>query len=178
MRIVGGIARGRRLFSPKTRHVRPTGDRVRESLFQILGPLDGAIVVDAFGGTGALGCEALSRGAEHVYFFESDRRAIEAISENVRRVDAEERTTIRFGDFFRKALQIDRPIDLWLIDPPYRMGLSLRALEVIASHPMARADTLAVVERDRREEWEGQGSFVEEDNRTYGDTQVIFLRKS
>jgi 16S rRNA (guanine966-N2)-methyltransferase len=174
---VGGNASGQRLCPPKSRHVRPTGERVRESLFQILGALDGACVVDAFGGTGALGCEALSRGAEHVYFFESNRSAVEVITENVRRIGANERTTIQFGDFFRRSASIEEPIDLWFVDPPYHKGLSFKALEIIALHPMAGADTLVVVERDRREEDEGHSAFDEEDLRDYGDTRILFLRK-
>src|SRR5690554_3619799 len=86
MRIISGKARGLRLATPSTYHVRPTADRVREALFSILGDLEGAVVVDGFAGTGALGCEAISRGAARCYFFEKSREAVETVEENVRRI--------------------------------------------------------------------------------------------
>src|SRR5690349_16037799 len=98
MRIVAGEFRGRRLSAPPGARTRPTADRVREALFSILGAIEGMRVADVFAGSGALGIEALSRGAAHATFVERDRRAAEVIERNVASVGAEERSELLVGD--------------------------------------------------------------------------------
>lgn len=121
MRIIAGTYRGRRLASPTWEGVRPTSDRLRETLFNILAPrIEGARVVDGFAGTGAVGLEALSRGAAHVQFIERDRRAVALIERNAAACRAEGRYTIDCGDVaavLRRGHTAD--VDLILLDPPY-----------------------------------------------------------
>ena len=121
---MAGERKGTRLAAPAGRDTRPTSDRVRESLFAILGDVGGAEVLDAFAGSGALGFEALSRGAASVAFCDIDRTALAAVRENARRLRYADRCTIRRQDA-RRRLAADRAAgamyDLVLLDPPYTM---------------------------------------------------------
>ena len=121
MRVIGGTRKGRRLFSPRWAGLRPTADRLRETLFDVLGAsIEGAKVLDGCAGTGALGIEALSRGAEHVLFIDRDLRAVALIRRNVAHCELGDRCTIRRASL-PTALRrppID-PFDLVLLDPPY-----------------------------------------------------------
>lgn len=118
MRIVGGAARGRRLHAPKGADVRPTSDRTRESIFNVLmslGGVEGARVLDLFAGTGALGIEALSRGAEHATFVDRDVVLVQA---NLAAVGLAERATVTKADVLRW-LESAPPVDVAFADPPY-----------------------------------------------------------
>lgn len=154
MRIIAGSRKGARIFAPRGAETRPTGDRVREAVFNLVGPVEGAEVLDLFAGSGAMGLEALSRGAARVTFVESDRPAAETILRNLDKLDLQGATVLR-EDAGRK-LAADaaagRRYDLVLIDPPYRM--LARLLPTLALHlPAVVADDgLVVVESDAREE--------------------------
>jgi len=154
MRIVAGSRKGARIFAPKGLDTRPTSDRVREAVFNLLGPVDDAEVLDLYAGSGAMGLEALSRGAARVTFVESDREAAETIVKNLDKLELEGAVVLR-EDAGRK-LAADaaggRRYDLVLVDPPYAM-LS-RILPALAAHlPVVLAENgVAVVESDSREE--------------------------
>ena len=118
MRIIAGTHRGARIAAPKGLDTRPTGDRVREAAFNLIGPVEGATVLDLFAGSGAMGLEALSRGAASVTFVESDRAACRTIAENLERL----RLTgarLTCGDALWALRQDGRRYDLVLVDPPY-----------------------------------------------------------
>ncbi|RPJ71573.1 MAG: 16S rRNA (guanine(966)-N(2))-methyltransferase RsmD [Acidobacteria bacterium] len=121
MRIIAGSLKGRRLLTPTWEGLRPTSDRLRETLFNILGArLPGAHVLDGFAGTGAVGLEAISRGAGHVVFVEKDRRAAALIEENLRRCGVANGYAIIRADFGRLGRPDGpRPFDVILLDPPY-----------------------------------------------------------
>ena len=150
MRVVAGVARGRRLVAPRGDTVRPTADRVREALFASLAPLlPGAAVLDAFAGSGALGLEARSRGAAHVTFVEQDRRALEALRTNVATVglDAVE---VVVGDALRRVREATlpgAPFDLVLLDPPYALGEEPLGVLLADLVPLLAPDATVVVER-------------------------------
>ncbi|HKL78265.1 MAG TPA: 16S rRNA (guanine(966)-N(2))-methyltransferase RsmD [Gammaproteobacteria bacterium] len=133
MRIIGGHARGRRLQVPKGRDVRPTPDRVRETLFNWLqGELEGAAVLDLFAGSGALGLEALSRGAARVTFVENSRPALAALTANLETVGeppGAEVVRTSAWRFLRGAP--DRPYELVFLDPPYGQGLAAQAAQAL-----------------------------------------------
>ena len=145
MRVVAGIARGRRLVAPKGETTRPTSDFVREAVFNSLSShldLEGVTVLDVFAGTGALGIEALSRGAGHATFVESDRAALAALRANLETTGFEAQATVRAGDATRVVLPA---VDLAFADPPY----------AFAGWPalLARLDAgLVVIESDREVE--------------------------
>ena len=122
MRVVAGEARGRPIIAPEGNRTRPTSDRVRESIFNMLfslGATDGATVIDLFAGSGALGIEALSRGASHCTFVEQDRRAVECIRENLDVLGFTDRSTVIQADVVTWIERNTERVDLILADPPY-----------------------------------------------------------
>jgi 16S rRNA (guanine966-N2)-methyltransferase len=150
MRVVAGRFKGRTLHAPKGRATRPTSDKVREALFSILGDVEGAHVLDLFAGTGALGIEALSRGAARATFVDDDERATAAIGRNIEAVGAGTVATVRRRDALAFLEAGAGPFDLVLIDPPYssppQMGERLsRLLPGVLSN-----DGRIVTESDKR----------------------------
>ncbi len=155
MRIISGTSKGRRLATPKSQVVRPTSDRVKESIFNILGQVvEEKTVLDLFAGTGNLGIEALSRGARRAFFVEKGRQAIRLIKRNLSQLGMEGRSEIVPKDVYR-AIGIlklrGESFDLILMDPPYEKGLIIRTLEKINSHKIYHEDSILVIEHDRRE---------------------------
>jgi 16S rRNA (guanine966-N2)-methyltransferase len=148
MRIVAGEFRGRQLKSPTWEGLRPTSDRLRETLFNVLGPsVRGARVLDGYAGTGAIGIEALSRGAGAVTFVEQDPRAVKLIEANLAVLGASG-AIIRAG-FADAAARLEGQVfDLIIVDPPYAHGAAAEALGAAA--PLAAADTRIVVEHAAR----------------------------
>ena len=154
MRIIAGSRKGHTIHAPKGLDTRPTGDRVREAAFNLIGPVGDATVLDLFAGSGAMGLEALSRGASRAVFVESDREACRTIDRNLEKLRLTGATVV-----CRDALQAlaaeaqaGRRYDLVLVDPPYRMFSSLQS-SLIAYLPAVVADDgLLVVETDAKEE--------------------------
>jgi 16S rRNA (guanine966-N2)-methyltransferase len=154
MRIVAGSRKGARIFAPKGRETRPTGDRVREAAFNLIGPVDGMNVLDLYAGSGAMGLEALSRGAERATFVEADRLAAQTIVRNLEKLQFSD-ATVLVADAARQLASdaaSGRRYDLVLIDPPYRMLSGV--LPKLAAHLPAVVDPegLVVVESEAREE--------------------------
>jgi 16S rRNA (guanine966-N2)-methyltransferase len=183
MRIISGIAKGRRLAAPKSQAVRPTSDRVKESIFNILGgEVKGKVVLDLFAGTGNLGIEALSRGARRALFVEKGRQALRLIQKNLSQLGMEQRSEILPRDVSRAIgvlKQRGEPFDLILMDPPYEKGLIQKTLLELYSHPIYHKDSILVVEHDRREPIpevvEGWTLFRQ---RKIGNTLISFLSPS
>ena len=171
MRLTGGALGGRRLVAPRGEHTRPTSDRVREALFAILGPLDGADVLDLFAGSGALGLEALSRGATEATFVDAAPAAVHAVRRNLEALDL--RGEVRRDDacaFLRNAQSRGRSYDLILLDPPYRLAAGLGRELSEAVPPVLKAGGRVVVESDRRSPLELELPLLDE--RRYGDTTI------
>lgn len=183
MRIVGGVLRGRRLTAPDGRTVRPTADRAREGLFNILDhgaafadfQLAGASVVDAFAGTGALGLEALSRGAGHAYFLETDTDALRALRRNVETLDQGDRAEILVRDATRPG-RARAPSSLALLDPPYGTDLGASALTALAENGWLAPGAIAVVEQAAKEILSPPAGFETLDERRYGAALFTFVR--
>lgn len=175
MRIIAGSRKGARLYAPKGLDVRPTGDRVREAIFNLVGPVDGAEVLDLFAGTGAMGLEALSRGAARATFVEADRAAAATIVRNIDKVGLEGATVFREDAGRRLAADAaaGRRYDLVLIDPPYHM-LS-HFLPTLAEHlpAVVAPDGLVVVESEVREEPELPLAL--RTSRRYGNVRVTLF---
>jgi len=155
MRIISGTSKGRKLVTPKKYSVRPTSDRVKESLFNILGSeVEGKVVLDLFAGTGNLGIEALSRGAKWVIFVEKGRQALRLIQTNLKQFGLEDRSEILPKDVNRAIgilKQRGECFDLILMDPPYEKGLIQRTLMKLNSHQIYHRDSILVIEHNRRE---------------------------
>ena len=185
MRVIGGSARGRRLASPGNGHIRPTADRVKESLFSILnsllGNLDGLRVLDICAGAGSLGIEALSRGAELALFIDNHHESARLVAKNLALSGLAMRGMILEKDAI-VALDVlagrEKPFHLVFLDPPYRQGLAERILWRLSTSPLVDFSTLVVVETEAREELPADmGSLVQFDRRIYGDTAIVFFEK-
>ncbi len=150
MRIISGTLKGRRLDTPDWDGLRPTSEKLRETLFNVLrGRIAGARVLDGYAGTGAVGLEALSRGAAHVTFVDADRRAVRLIERNLRRCAVADRYAIIRARFAEAARTLHgQTFDLVLLDPPYGPDHLLTALEAAA--PLVAPDGLLVIEHARR----------------------------
>lgn len=175
MRIVAGSRRGARISAPKGLDTRPTGDRVREAVFNLVGPVDGAEVLDLYAGSGAMGLEALSRGAARATFVESDREAAETILRNLDKLGLEGAVVLR--DDAARRLAADaaggRRYDLVLVDPPYAM--LARVLPSLAAHlPAVLAEHgLVVVESAARDE--PDLPLPKRTSRRYGSVRVTLF---
>jgi 16S rRNA (guanine966-N2)-methyltransferase len=182
MRIVGGRHRGRALVAPPGRDIRPTSDRAREALFNILshgehaGVLPDAVVLDAFAGTGAFGLEALSRGAEEAYFLENARPALDALRRNIDALGETARAHVRSADATRPP-PAPKPASLAFLDPPYRSGLGPAALAALAIAGWLSGDALAIIEISAKEAFEPPPGFEVDDERRYGAARLVFLRR-
>lgn len=181
MRIVAGRHRGRHLAAPEGLAVRPTSDRTREALFNILGQgrddlpaLAGARVLDAFAGTGALGLEALSRGADNVSFIESQPTAIATLERNIRALEEEDSTEVIRADALRPP-RTSYPADIVLMDPPYSQGLAEPAITALARAGWIGAASLVVVELMAKEPFTPPAGFAIRDQRKYGKARLVFL---
>ena len=181
MRIVGGQHRGRTLATPRTRDIRPTSDRLRESLFNILAhgygdPVAGARVLDLFAGTGALGLEAMSRGAAFALLVDDGAEARALIRENVETLGLGGTTRI----FRRDATKLgdvhpNEPFSLVFLDPPYGRGLGGQALASARAGGWLADNALIVVEEATGAAFAAPESFTEIERRRYDDTELIFL---
>jgi 16S rRNA (guanine966-N2)-methyltransferase len=182
MRIVGGRLRGRALAPPKSQAIRPTADRLRESLFNILvhafaDPITGARVLDLFAGTGALGIEAASRGAKFALFIDESAEARALMRENVAALGLGgvsrifRRDTTKLGPAHPLA-----PFSLVFVDPPYGHGLAQKALAAARAGGWLAPEALVVVEEAVKPAFAAPEGFTELDRRRYDDTEFIFLR--
>ena len=184
MRVVGGRLRGRNLAAPKSQAIRPTADRLRESLFNILTHSYGNAVVDArvldlFAGTGALGIEASSRGAAFVLFVDDGAEARALLRENVETLGLGGLTRI----FRRDATELGpvhplEPFSVIFLDPPYGKGLAELALAAARDGGWLISNALAVVEESTAAKFAAPEGYTEIERRDYGESELIFLRRS
>ena len=184
MRIVGGRLGGRTLAAPKSQSVRPTSDRLRESLFNILAhryddPITGVRVLDLFAGTGALGLEAVSRGAAFALFIDDGAEARALIRQNVEALGLGGITRVFRRDATRLgAVHPNEPFGLVFLDPPYRKGLAEQSLASLRDGGWLAPDALVIVEEAADAGLVVPQGYAEIERRRYDDTEFMFLRKS
>jgi len=181
LRIIGGSRRGKKLHSPRDLFIRPTADRVRESVFNIICEhISGAHVLDLFAGTGAMGMEALSRGATDAVFIDNHPAAIKLIEKNIADCKWTAQASIIRWDISRNLNCIKSPPDLYdliFIDPPYPLKLTAKALKHLESTPALADGAHLIVEHSRVDLINSETTaFNLEDQRSYGKTLVSFLR--
>jgi len=184
MRAVGGRLKGRNLASPSLREIRPTADRLRESLFNILihaydDPIRDARVLDLFAGTGALGIEAISRGAAFALFVDNGTEARALLRNNVEALGLGGMTKV----FRRDATNLGaahpvEPFSLVFLDPPYHMNLAEKALASLRDGGWLKPNALLVVEEAKAAEFVAPAGFEELERRVYDDTEFVFLRSA
>jgi 16S rRNA (guanine966-N2)-methyltransferase len=182
MRIIGGEARGRRIHLPRGCRIRPTADRVKESLFDMLHPVAGASFLDMFAGCGNCGFEALSRGARSAVFIEKEPRLADAIRENLRLLGFEGRAEVIAADAergVRRLAQRGERFDILFADPPYEEGFLPGIMKWLEGANLLAENGIIVLQHSVREAL--QGSYVQAmavaDQRRYGDTMLSFLKK-
>ena len=181
MRLIAGKYKGRKLLLPDAKYTRPTSDRGREAIFNVLAHheeinLVGAIVLDVFAGSGAMGLEALSRGAAHVTFIEQQPQVVQILKKNVESLGAAAHTTI-IPMNFERIPQTLSPANIIFMDPPYNQGLEIEALKYIESKGWILEDTIIILETDAH--FDGTplksiSDIVEE--RTYGRAKFWMLQ--
>jgi 16S rRNA (guanine966-N2)-methyltransferase len=179
VRVIAGALRGRRLKPVPGLATRPTADRVKEALFNVLGPLGGARVLDLYAGTGSLGIEALSRGAERAVLVESARQPLRVLRENLAGVGLTDRATVLPLGVERAAASLAKlgPFDLVLVDPPYAdvfEAVTLVADLAVSSGVLAE-DGVIVLEHAARDTPRDE-RLEQTDTRRYGDTALSFFR--
>ncbi|MBS0541631.1 MAG: 16S rRNA (guanine(966)-N(2))-methyltransferase RsmD [Proteobacteria bacterium] len=186
MKVIAGKHRGRALVTPEGLETRPTSSRARESLFNILAhanwradgtsPLVEARVLDAFAGSGALGLEALSRGAAHATFLDKDAAAIKAIGENLRKLGEVGAAKVVRADAKQPPPTRDG-CDLLFLDPPYRSGDAAPALAALADAGWVKPGAIATVEVASTEDLAPPPGFEPIDERRYGAAKIVILRR-
>src|SRR6185312_5943345 len=184
MRVVGGRLKGRNIASPASRDIRPTADRLREAVFNILvhgydDPIEGARVLDLFAGTGALGIEAVSRGAAFTLFVDNGAEARALLRNNVEALGLGGVTKVyrRDATNLGPAHPIE-PFSLVFADPPYGKGLAEQALVSLRDGGWLTPGVLLVVEEAKAASFKAPDSFEELERRAYDDTEFVFLRTS
>ena len=181
MRIIAGEAKGRKLYAPGGEDTRPTADRIRESVFGILGSrTQGARVLDLFGGTGALALEALSRGATGATIVDSNVKAVACIRRNAEAVLGGElaRVDIIRADYRKAIGRLQAPCGLVFLDPPYHKGLVDWALSALAAADMLEAEGCIVAETAQDETIALPAAFCLADERKYGKSRLRFIGRA
>lgn len=176
MRIISGQARGRKLIAPDGLDTRPTTDRVKESMFNLIIPyIPTNNVLDLFAGSGALGIEALSRGCKRGVFVEQDKAALSVIKKNLELSRQSEKAEVITGDAFTYLKQTGTRFDIIFLDPPYSKGLLTRAIEVIAQRKLLSDGGIIVAEGEVNGEEPPVGCFEILKRAKYGKTTVFVL---
>ena len=182
MRIIGGKARGTKLYTLEGENTRPTLDRVKESLFNIIQKeIFNCIFLDLFSGSGAIGLEAISRGAKKAILCEKEKKAIEIIKKNIEKTHLEKEAQLyhmSYEDLLKKV--INEKIDIIYMDPPYKTNFAYKAIKTITEKELLDEDSIIIVETDEEERIKKE---IEEvaveiiDQRKYGRAHLIFLKK-
>lgn len=182
MRVISGLARGTKLKTIDEMTTRPTLDRVKESLFNILqNQIKNSVVLDLFAGSGALGIEALSRGAAKAYFCDTNRDAINVIKENLNKTRLISKAEV-FNVDYKKALNnINESFDLIFLDPPYKLDIAVDALKSIINNNLLKSEGIIVIETDEIDRDINELYNLSEidiiDKRKYGRANLIFLKR-
>lgn len=185
LRIIAGKHKGRVIETPPNRNVRPTSARVREAVFNILThrvfggegthTLGGKRVIDLFCGSGALGVEALSRGAEHVTFVDQSSDVLGILKRTLEKIGETQNTRTIRSDSSVLPRSSGEPCDVAFLDPPYRSGLAVKALSSLRNNGWLKQGATAVVEIESKEPFEAPEGFTLTDRRDYGNSAILLL---
>ncbi len=180
MRIIGGKAKGTKLYTLEGKNTRPTLDRVRESLFNILQyKLQEAIFLDLFSGSGACGLEAVSRGVSKAILCDKSKQAVEIIQKNIQKTHMEEKVELYQANFEEVLkMRIKEKLDIIFIDPPYETNYASQAVKIILENELIKQDSMIIIETDQPKKVKEQLETLEieiMDERKYGRAHLIFL---
>ncbi len=182
MRVISGSARGTKISSIESELTRPTLDRVKESLFNILQTrIKDSVVLDLFAGSGALGIEALSRGAKKAYFCDKNSQAINMIKQNLEKTRFIEKSVVINKDYKKCLSNIDEKLDIIFIDPPYKDNLSIDSIKIIIEKGILNKDGIMIIETDEicrdKRGLENLKNIQIIDERKYGRVNLIFIKE-
>ena len=180
MRVIAGNAKGKRLFTPKTNKIRPVLDQVKEAIFNILWEVSELSVLDLFAGTGAMGIEALSRGASRALFVDHDKEAVQLIHKNIDLCHFTEKARVlpmTVGAAIAKLEKENATFDLIFVDPPYQQRFLQKTFSKLAASPIVTSTTRLVTEHHPKEPFPEIEGLILTDQRKYGQTRVSFLRR-
>jgi len=180
MRIITGSLKGRRLKSPKNNDVRPSSDKVKEAMFDMLYPFikEGMVCMDVFAGSGNLGLEAISRGAKRCFFSDNSRESLSLVKENVKYCQVEDSAIYLSGDFKSNIKRVHEPIDLYFLDPPYADKLVPQALKAIMDSENLTEDGVIVCEHAKRDELPDEiYGLIAVKKRLYGTVGVTMYQR-
>lgn len=174
LRIISGDFKGRKLFAPKDSRIRPTTDKVKESIFSMIAPyLEDAVVIDLFSGTGNLGLEALSRGAARCYFGDKSRESMDLTRQNIAHCRAQDRSVPILGEYEYVLRRIRERADLIFLDPPYKEGLMEDCAGLISELSLLSEDGIIVAEHGTKEDLPDELSgYTKIKEKTYGTIAV------
>ena len=177
MRIISGTAKRRTLFGPKSKDIRPVLDQVKESTFNILGSVENFLVLDLFSGTGSMGLEAISRGAEWAVFVDSGLEALKLVAKNREKCGFETKSSIVRGEIPKilSKIKAKRPFDLVFVDPPYDQNLVNVTLSELAMYKLIDPESILIIEHSPREKVEAS-EFQIIDERIYGQTRMTWVK--
>ena len=180
MRIISGKSRGTKLYSLEGQTTRPTLDRVKESLFNIIqNDIQGCVFLDLFAGSGAIGLEAASRGAEEVILCEKNRNAIEIIKKNIQKTHLEKQTKLYEMSFENLLKKIDKKVDIIYIDPPYNTDFVYESIKIINQKKLLNNEGIIIIETDEEDRIKKQLENLDieiERQRKYGRVNLIFVK--
>ena len=183
MRIISGISRGTKLYTLEGENTRPTLDRVKEPLFSIIQAyIKDSVVLDLFEGSGALGLEALSRGAKKAVLCDKSYEAVNIIKKNIEKTHNQKKTQVLCMDYKKCLNTVDEKFDLIFIDPPYKLDIAVKAIQLILENDLLYGEGILIIETDyeNRELLEIRKLNYDIkiiDVRTYGRVKLIFLKK-
>lgn len=171
MRIISGSLRGRKLKSPKGNDVRPTADKVKEAVFDIIFQYvpEDYVAMDVFAGSGSIGIEAISRGASRVFFSDESKESLALVRDNLKICGISDEAILLNGDFKRNIARVKEPVDVYFLDPPYADGFILPALKAIDEKNVITEDGIVVAEHAAKDVLpEKYAGFTRIKNRRYG----------
>ncbi|RBP68287.1 16S rRNA (guanine(966)-N(2))-methyltransferase RsmD [Alkalibaculum bacchi] len=182
MRVITGTAKGKKLLTPKDERVRPTTDRIKETLFNIINPyIRDAVIIDCFAGTGGVGIEALSRGARQAYFIDNHRESIKLIRKNLEIARLEEKGVVlpvEASSALTSLANKNVKADIIFMDPPYHLNIISRLVEIISQNNLLAEDGIIIAEHDNRIELKDQiERFAKVDQRVYGTTIMSYYKE-
>lgn len=182
MRVIAGRARSLKLKTPKGQDTRPTMDRIKETLFNILqGDIPGCIFLDLFAGSGGIGIEALSRGAAHAYFVENDKEAAACIQENLSFTRFQDSATLLKQDVFSALYAVhEKEADIIFMDPPYEAGCEKELFEALGNQPYVTENTLLIIEARLKTDFDfaRETGFSVIREKKYKTNKHVFLKKT
>lgn len=182
MRIISGINKGKKLYAPEGHKVRPTSDKIKESIFNIIGPINkDAIILDLFAGSGNVGIEFLARGAKHCTFVDISRKNLRYVKKNLDSCNFEDRAKVIMGDYEKVMADLGRAkekFDYIFADPPYELNLSKNIIDKVFEYNILNKRGLLIIERDKSEKTidNTNTSMVEYREKIYGRTIISFIR--